>query len=58
VLLAERLKQVENAWEIDAATPIPPDSNGAPVVTKQNGRHIGFLVATGGKARIVLWGGK
>ena len=58
VLLAERLKQVENAWEIDAATPIPPDSNGAPVVTKQNGRHIGFLVVTGGKARIVLWGGK
>jgi len=28
------------------------------VVTKQNGRHIGFLVVTGGKARIVLWGGK
>ena len=58
VLLADRLKTVENAWEIDVSAPIPAGSNGAPVVTKQGGRHIGFLVANGSKARIVLWDGK
>lgn len=58
VLLAERLKQVENAWEIDDSTPIPPGANGAPVITKHGDRHIGFLVTTGGKARIALWDGK
>lgn len=56
VLLAERMKPKENTWEVDAATPLPPDANGAPVVTRQDGRLIGFLVVANGKGRIMLLG--
>ncbi|MFM7539932.1 MAG: MlaD family protein [Planctomycetota bacterium] len=56
VLLAERIKPAEDGWEVDAATPLPPDANGAPVVARKDGRLVGFLVITGNRGRIALPG--
>ena len=56
VLLADRMKPAEAAWEVDAATPLPPDANGAPVVTRKDGKLVGFLVISNGKGRIALFG--
>jgi hypothetical protein len=56
VLLAERIKPAEDGWEVDAAAPLPPDANGAPVVARKDGRLVGFLVVTGNRGRIALPG--
>lgn len=56
VLLADRIKPADGVWEVDGATPLPPDANGAPVVTRKDGRLIGFLVISNGKGRIALLG--